>query len=138
MLGLILSIMYQLQLLLTQHWQLTTYFQEFINLNTLLYKLKYVCNFIIFFKLCTSNLSLNNLQSNLFTASPLYNPAFCLWMYIRRISLQFSACTMFLRTRTNSAIHVLLSRFYLDFIQILSRFYPDFIQILSRFYPDFL
>ena len=35
-------------------------------------------------------------------------------------------------------VHVLLSRFYLDFILILSRFYPDFIQILSWFYPDFL
>ena len=28
-----------------------------------------------------------------------------------------------------SAVHVLLSRFYPDFIQILSLFYPDFIQI---------
>ena len=41
-----------------------------------------------------------------------------------------------------SAVHVLLSRFYLDFILILSRFYSDFlklhfIQILSRFYPNF-
>ena len=29
-------------------------------------------------------------------------------------------------------VHVLLSRFYPDFILILSWFYPDFIQILSR------
>ena len=36
------------------------------------------------------------------------------------------------------AVHVLLFRFYPDFIQISSRFYPDFIQILFRFYPDFL
>ena len=35
-------------------------------------------------------------------------------------------------------VHVLLSRFYLDFIQILSRFHPDFIHFLSRFYPDFI
>ena len=46
------------------------------------------------------------------------------------------------------AVHVLLSRFYPDFIQISSRFYLDFIQIfsrfekkniqiLSRFYPSF-
>ena len=33
-------------------------------------------------------------------------------------------------------VHVLLSRFYPDFIQILSRFYPDFIQILSRFFKN--
>jgi hypothetical protein len=36
------------------------------------------------------------------------------------------------------AVHVLLSRFYPDFIQILSWFYPDFIQILARFCQDFL
>ena len=36
-----------------------------------------------------------------------------------------------------SAVHVLLSRFYPNFIQISSRFYPNFILILSRFYPDF-
>ena len=36
------------------------------------------------------------------------------------------------------AVHVLLSRFDPDFIQILSRFYPDFTQILSRFHPDFI
>ena len=35
-------------------------------------------------------------------------------------------------------VHVLLSRFYPDFIQILSRFYPDFILISSKFYPDFI
>ena len=38
----------------------------------------------------------------------------------------------------HSAVHVLLSWFYPDFIYILSRFYPDFIQILSKFYPHFL
>ena len=41
-----------------------------------------------------------------------------------------------------SAVHVLLSRFYidfiLDFIQILFRFYPYFIQAFSRFYPGFI
>ena len=31
----------------------------------------------------------------------------------------------------SSHVHVLLSRFYLDFIQILSWFYPNFIQIKS-------
>ena len=35
-------------------------------------------------------------------------------------------------------VHVLLSRFYSDFILILYWFYPDFILILSRFYPDFI
>ena len=35
-------------------------------------------------------------------------------------------------------VHVLLSRFYPDFILILSWFYLDFILILSRFYPDFI
>ena len=40
-------------------------------------------------------------------------------------------------------VHVLLSRFYLDFILILFRFYLDFILILSRFfqnslYPNFI
>ena len=40
-----------------------------------------------------------------------------------------------------SAVHVLLSWFYLDFIQVLSRFlrnslYSNFIQILSWFYLD--
>jgi hypothetical protein len=30
-----------------------------------------------------------------------------------------------------SAVHVLLSRFYLNFILILSRFHPNFVQILS-------
>ena len=35
-------------------------------------------------------------------------------------------------------VHVLLSRFYLDFILILSWFYPDFIQILSWFYSNFI
>ena len=34
-------------------------------------------------------------------------------------------------------LHVLLSRFYPDFIQILSRFYPDFMQISSSFHPEF-
>ena len=34
------------------------------------------------------------------------------------------------------AVHVLLSRFYPDFISILSRFYPDFILILSRYNQD--
>ena len=36
------------------------------------------------------------------------------------------------------AVHVLLSRFYPDFIQILPWLYPDFIQILSWLYPDFI
>ena len=37
-----------------------------------------------------------------------------------------------------SAVHVLLSRFYVDFILILSRFLvTHFIQILSRLYPNF-
>ena len=39
---------------------------------------------------------------------------------------------------TAGGVHVLLSRFYPDFIQILSRFYLDFIQFLSRFYQDFV
>ena len=43
-----------------------------------------------------------------------------------------------LKAKLNSSVHILLSRFYLHFIQILYRFYPDFIQILSRIYPDFL
>ena len=33
-----------------------------------------------------------------------------------------------------SAVHVLLSRFYPDFIQILLQFHSDFIQILLRFF----
>ena len=35
-------------------------------------------------------------------------------------------------------IHILLSRSYLDFIQILSKFYPDFIRVLFRFSSDFM
>ena len=35
-------------------------------------------------------------------------------------------------------VHVLLSRFYPDFILILSWFYPDFILILSWFYPNII
>ena len=35
-------------------------------------------------------------------------------------------------------VHVLLSRFYPDFIQSLSRVDPDFIWVLSSFYPDFI
>ena len=35
-----------------------------------------------------------------------------------------------------SPVHVLLSRFYLDFIQILSRFFQKL--TLSKFYPDFI
>jgi hypothetical protein len=40
------------------------------------------------------------------------------------------------------AVHVLLSRFYPDFVQILFRFYPNnletqFILFLSRFYSIF-
>ena len=35
-------------------------------------------------------------------------------------------------TKPKRPVHVILSRFYLDFILILSWFYPDFIQILSR------
>ena len=31
------------------------------------------------------------------------------------------------RDKAKGAVHVLLSRFYTDFIQILSRFYPDII-----------
>ena len=53
----------------------------------------------------------------------------------------FSGCRLNGRLWTilesKSAVHVLLSRFYPDFIQILSRFYPNFILILSRFCPDF-
>ena len=44
-------------------------------------------------------------------------------------------------TICSSAVHVLLSRFFSDFILILSRFYPvlsRFYPVLSRFYPDFL
>jgi hypothetical protein len=36
-------------------------------------------------------------------------------------------------TNDLGAVHLLLSRFYPDFIQILSRFYLDFILILSYF-----
>jgi hypothetical protein len=36
------------------------------------------------------------------------------------------------------AVHVLLSRFYSNFILILFRFYPNFIQILVRFYQNIL
>ena len=43
-----------------------------------------------------------------------------------------------LRVLSFRPVHVLLSRFYPDLIQILSRFYLDFILILSWFYPDFL
>ena len=39
---------------------------------------------------------------------------------------------IFLSVDSLSPVHVLLSRFYLDFILILSWFYPNFIQILSR------
>ena len=41
-------------------------------------------------------------------------------------TVKYEASPMF---ETFSAVHVLLSRFYPDFIQILSRFYPDFIWI---------
>ena len=39
-----------------------------------------------------------------------------------------------------SPVHVLLSRFYPNFIQILFKFYPDFIKIFFRnsLYPDFI
>ena len=37
-----------------------------------------------------------------------------------------------------SAVHVLLSRFYHDFIRVLSQFFIDIVQILSRFCPDFV
>ena len=37
-----------------------------------------------------------------------------------------------------SDVHVLLSRFYLNFILSLSRFYPNLIQILFWFYQDHL
>ena len=43
-----------------------------------------------------------------------------------------------LQANFKSPVHVILSRFYLDFILILSWFYPDFILILSKFYPDIL
>ena len=38
------------------------------------------------------------------------------------------------RDKAKGAVHVLLSRFYLNLIQILYRFYLDFIQILFRFF----
>ena len=43
----------------------------------------------------------------------------------------------------NSGVHVILSRFYPDFIQILSRLFltfleSDFVLILSWFHPDFI
>ena len=42
------------------------------------------------------------------------------------------------RDKAKGDVHVLLSRYYPNLIQILSKLYPDFIQILSKLYPDFL
>ena len=64
------------------------------------------------------------------------------WSVVKNTLIKISA----MHPKSFSAVHVLLSRFYPDFIQvfftdflrIFSRFYPDFILILSWFYPDFI
>ena len=65
----------------------------------------------------------------------------CVSVYMLKRTTVFGA-DMIENTMSVGPVHVLLYRFYPDFIQILFRFYPDFlktnfIQISSRFYPAF-